>query len=99
MPIDDHYRGSQVESYEQRLAYTAHALRRLADRIEQEGKPHPRTLENKTLPYSYAAGHVVHEITWGVANLNLETLLYWAASADEAPIITREPLRNSGAIQ
>lgn len=64
---------------------TAAGLRRLAERVERTAADVPLvgTGPGRTT-YAAIASDVVHEVTWGVANLNTERLVREAADADVA---------------
>lgn len=57
-------------------------LRRLADTVDRECK----ALDRRDTPAAYATTteNILHEITWGVANLNAERLISKATRADDA---------------
>lgn len=59
-------------------------LRDLADRIECDGEREIAQAEQGKGTYARVACEMVHEITWGVANLHLDTLISTAADADIA---------------
>lgn len=83
--------------YAEGLANVANDLREMADRVERDGMPRRRSdgsLAAIGYPegseFSAAAHRVLHAITWGVANLNLEHLLRRAVEADAAPRLDAE---------
>jgi hypothetical protein len=60
-------------------------LRALADRVEAEVEHGLKAVEkDRSRSYVRIIGTVVHEITWGLANLNLSTLTDAAQDAQEA---------------
>jgi hypothetical protein len=68
------------QRYEGHVNRIAEGLRSLADRVERTGHS-PRPGRSNT--YSTAACDVLHDVTWGVANLNLDNLLNAALDADD----------------
>lgn len=76
-----------ADLYAKRLAEVARRLRNLADTVEREGAarqgdirvggayPHPDWIR--------AAERAIHEVSWGVANLNLSELVNAATEAHE----------------
>lgn len=74
------------DMYMRRLQSVADNLHRLADSIEREGRPTGHGVDTFLGPSAHvqAAGRVVHDLDWGVANLSLSTLIDYALSADEA---------------
>lgn len=70
-----------AERYTANLAKVSARLRELADRVDREGKVRERPYQ---LSHSVSAQQVLHEVTWGVANLGLENLLASASDADVA---------------
>lgn len=58
----------------------ARALRILAGRIEEYVVPEPQTPGR----FTDVAGLILHDVTWGVANLNLDRLVGIAGEADRA---------------
>lgn len=61
----------------------ADALRRLADEVEREGELwEPTDFDRAPLRHVKAASRVLHTVTWGVANLNVEAVVEAAAEAD-----------------
>jgi hypothetical protein len=64
---------------------TAAGLRRLAERVEHGATDVPLV---GTGPgrntYAAIASHVIHEVTWGIANLSMERLARESAAADVA---------------
>lgn len=64
---------------------TVDGLRRLADRVEAEATRVPKVGSGPGRgTYAAIAADVIHDITWGVANLQLERLCTEAAAADTA---------------
>lgn len=69
-----------AEHYNRLLASVVAGLRRVADDVERQGA---KTANRVDAPeHGWAAHNVIHEITWGVANLNLSALILAAAEAD-----------------
>lgn len=81
-PITVRMAAHQHERYLDRLADIAADLRSLADRVEREGEARPRFGAPENFDHVTGAAGVVHAVTWGVANLNLDILLADAADAD-----------------
>lgn len=59
-------------------------LRDLADRIESEAEQNITRAETGRGTYGRVAADIVHELTWGFANMHLGTLLSTATDADIA---------------
>jgi hypothetical protein len=66
------------------VAQRVRRLREMADRIESEAKQNIARAESGQGTYGRVVGSLVHEITWGIANLHLETLMSTATDADIA---------------
>ena len=66
--------------YRESVAHVAQRLRDLAAEVERDGLRISEATEGHTL----AAGRVVHSVTWGLANLNLDGLIRRAADATGA---------------
>jgi len=66
------------------VARRVRRLRDLADRIERDGENGIVRAEAGKGTYGTVASNLLHEVTWGVANLNIETLLATATDADIA---------------
>ncbi len=64
-----------------RVATVAASLRRLADTIEREAAHLPDT-PGATVSFASVVASIQHEVSWGVANLNLSSLTCDAAEAD-----------------
>lgn len=80
MPRD--YAKLMGDRYEEKVADMVVSLRSLADRIERDAAPTPNHV---SVPrFAWAAHNVIHEVTWAMANLNLDSLVVLAAEADEA---------------
>jgi len=60
--------------YEEGVREVAEGLRRLALRIEQEGKLSAPTLDGYVSRPTFFAQQALHELTWGVANLHAEKM-------------------------
>ncbi len=60
-------------------ARIAAQLRSLADRVERQK---PAMSVRSAHPYASLASDIIHEVTWGVANLNLSSLTEAAADAE-----------------
>jgi hypothetical protein len=76
-----------VKRLEGTVANVVAQLRRLADRIEQEAVANienARTRKTEYSTYGRVAGQVIHEISWGVANLNLSNVIDAASDAASA---------------
>lgn len=69
-----------AEYLESSVRSVVSSLRALADRIERD----VRLPSSPDQMYGQAAEDVVHEINWGVANLNLERVVRAAVRADIA---------------
>lgn len=78
------YADRMSEQYARRIDSIAHQLRALADTVEREGEPRPQRSHHSLPPHMNSAQRVIHEVTWGVANLSLSTLLDTAHDADSA---------------
>lgn len=65
--------------YEKALADMAQGLRDLADEVERTGTPqcHPNVADGAS--YADAAGDLINQIVWKMANLNLGRLAFAAA--------------------
>jgi hypothetical protein len=61
------------------LTQRADGLRRIADAFDRLAKD-----VDSTASYSRIAAQALHELTWGVANLNVERLINEGAGADVA---------------
>lgn len=72
----------EADYYCRRLAAVADGLRKLADHVEHEGTPRPTVGTTGTPRFSQAAYSAFHAITWGLANLNAESLIDAAGRAD-----------------
>lgn len=59
----------------EKVVGVAESLRRIADSIEREAK------EIRAHDYADTATQVIHEVTWGVANLSLGQLVTCTADA------------------
>jgi hypothetical protein len=69
-------------TYQQQAQHIPVLLRRLADQIAQlEVTPSARDLHPDHTDH---AQQIVHEVTWGVANLGLPRLVHYAGRADRA---------------
>lgn len=70
--------------YERRVAERkekiVRGIRRLADDIE---RAEPNSTVNAGHRFSTMASNIVHEMTWGIANLHLDILVEACGSADE----------------
>lgn len=78
----DTFADRQSAHYQERVVKVIVGLRDLADRVEREGS---RVTNKVSLPgHGWAAHKVLHEVTWGFANLNLDGLVLAACEADEA---------------
>lgn len=66
--------------YRDAVVTVADRLRDMADRVEREGL----RIAGPGRSYGKAASSAIHELTWGVANANVERLVSDAADADEA---------------
>ena len=75
------------QRYEGHVDRIARDLRYLADRVERTGH---NARPERSNTYSTAACDVLHEITWGVANLNLDNLLNAALDADDTGQVDAE---------
>jgi hypothetical protein len=72
--------------YDEKVARIVKSLHDIADRVEREGRAHPNvTRSGDPRPdYLNAASGVIHEVTWGLANLNLDGLVSMAADVHHA---------------
>jgi predicted phage-related endonuclease len=71
-----------AEYYAERLDEVVSRLHNLAERVAMEGRARRiGGLEDSDFDFLHAAGRVLNDVTWGVANLHLETLLSAAADA------------------
>lgn len=68
--------------YSEQVDKISERLHRLADDVKREGKARNSTYDIGGLGHITAAQRVLHEVTWGIANLNLNGLLSWAMEAD-----------------
>lgn len=66
------------------VAQRVQRLRNLADRVEREAEQHIQLAEQGRGTYGRVASSFLHEITWGLANLNLGVLASTATDADIA---------------
>lgn len=73
--------------YDARTKQIATSLRDLADKVERDAEPRARFALTPGTEAVAAASQVVHDITWAVANLDLDGLLTVASLVDE---MTRE---------
>lgn len=65
--------------YEKALADVVQGLRDLADEVERTGKPKGPPAEADGARYAVAAGDLINQVVWKVANLNLGRLAFAAA--------------------
>lgn len=80
-------RMSQVLAKQQvdRMHRVANGLRDLADEVERHAARGERRYESGNgMSWVLLASDVVHKVTWGVANLNLDGIVANARDADEA---------------
>jgi hypothetical protein len=63
--------------YSERLEKVSVALTDLSAQVLREGKPQDRD-------YVWAAQKVIHDVVWGIANLNLDILVACASDVREA---------------
>lgn len=61
----------------------AKKLRDMADEVEREAAVKEDVFTGK-LSHMRSAQNIVHVVTWGVANLHLDTIMSVACEADEA---------------
>jgi predicted kinase len=66
------------------VATRVRRLRDLADRIEREAERNIARAEDGRGTYGCATSNIVHELMWGLANLNVDSLLSTATDADIA---------------
>lgn len=92
---EDRFERAMHDTYEKKVAVVVERLRDLADQVAWEGKSREA---NQYTPNQSddidAAQRVVHDVAWGIANLSLDSLITWAATADDAErqaIQAREP--------
>jgi hypothetical protein len=71
-----------AQRYRERLEKVSTALTDLAAQVLREGEP-------RDGDYLWAAQKVIHDVAWGVANLNLDILI---ASASDARETQREAI-------
>lgn len=72
------------KSFAARATAIADGLRKIAERVEREARDVNPPNRGR---FHYRAERIMHEITWGIANLHIEDLLQCAEWADD-----REPL-------
>jgi hypothetical protein len=86
----DLYATHARSAVDDKLTEITQQLRDLADTVDRirtrKGTPHPVDGGPQS---GEKAKRVLHEITWGVANLNLETLMSLAIEAETAPYIAQ----------
>lgn len=89
---------SAVSRLERTVASVVDQLRRLADRIETEAAPNIENARIRRTDYSTygrVAERVVHEVSWGVANLNLSNVIDAASDAALAQQDPKGPSKGS----
>lgn len=72
------------EGVRRSVATVAQQLRDLARRVEIEAGARADDAKRGTDSYGSVAGSVVHEVQWGVSNMNFDALIRYASDADIA---------------
>jgi hypothetical protein len=85
MPAEYNREEWAANYYSRQVDRVAAGLRDLADKVEQEGRARPGSTGRRDgrPEYVAAATRVVHALSWGFANLPVETLLTNANDADQ----------------
>lgn len=87
-PSSDDRSYSAVTSrfYAKQVADVVRRLRGLADEVEREGRARPGVMgrQDGRPEYVHSAQQIVHAVTWGLANLNLDGVISAGNEADQA---------------
>jgi hypothetical protein len=108
MSIERDWEAAARKRLERLVTGVAERLRKLADEIETEGRYNLQAVVDRPgRSYVPVAAAVVHSVTWGVANLNLGTVLdaandaqsarqeAWSKAAELVPVDRRPELLDS----
>lgn len=87
------YTEIQSQFYSDMVERTADALTRLAEDVRRYAKVDRDPMFHKDNPHVYNAKDLIHRVSWGMANLNLEGILARALDADEALLIKAKETR------
>jgi hypothetical protein len=74
---DNRYSAVAAERFDAKIAETADRLRHMAEEVERDGRARKNFMRkpDDRPDYIYAAQRVIHTVTWGLANLNLDGLV------------------------
>lgn len=83
--LDDRWAQAAADQYQRRIEAIAARLHDIAAEVQREGVARVGHVNADGKPdYLWSAQQVLHTVTWGVANLNLDGLLSTAADAQNA---------------
>lgn len=84
MSLDADVQQYHARRFDERVGVLVQSLRGMADDVERRGAASPTLREPNDPDYVRAATTVIHTVTWGLANLNLDGLIEDAAKANGA---------------